>query len=174
MRVTNSNFIRHTVSIITVNNEYLSCVCVLLTCFSHVRLSVTPWTVAHQAALPMGFPKQEYWSGSRFSSPGEEEIVLTQGLNLGHLHCRRILYHLSHQESPHEVLKTPDFHMQPNATLEVIGCSHTSVSGFPLHHINSPVCDLHYSNLLPLCPSRSFQTCFWVSFFGGQWRCLFK
>ena len=27
-------------------------------------------------------------------------IFLTQGLNLGLLHCRRIPYHLSHQESP--------------------------------------------------------------------------
>ena len=34
---------------------------------SHVRLSVTPGTVAHQAPLSMGFSKQEYWSG--FSSP---------------------------------------------------------------------------------------------------------
>ena len=25
--------------------------------------SVTPWTVAHQAPLPMGFFRQEYWSG---------------------------------------------------------------------------------------------------------------
>ena len=24
---------------------------------------VTPWTVAHQASLSMGFPRQEYWSG---------------------------------------------------------------------------------------------------------------
>ena len=24
---------------------------------------VTPWTVAHQAPLPMGFSRQEYWSG---------------------------------------------------------------------------------------------------------------
>ena len=27
-------------------------------------------------------------------------IILTQGLNLGLLHCRQILYHLSHQGSP--------------------------------------------------------------------------
>ena len=26
----------------------------------------TPWTVAHQAALSMGFPRQEYWSGLPF------------------------------------------------------------------------------------------------------------
>ena len=31
---------------------------------------VTPWTVAHQAPLSMGFSKQEYWSGLPFSSPG--------------------------------------------------------------------------------------------------------
>ena len=30
---------------------------------SHVRLFATPWTVAHQAPLSMGFSRQEYWSG---------------------------------------------------------------------------------------------------------------
>ena len=30
---------------------------------SCVQLFVTPWTVAHQASLSMGFPRQEYWSG---------------------------------------------------------------------------------------------------------------
>ena len=29
---------------------------------SHVWLFATPWTVAHQAPLSMGFPRQEYWS----------------------------------------------------------------------------------------------------------------
>ena len=32
---------------------------------------VTPWTIAHQAPLFMGFPRQEYWSGLPFPSPGE-------------------------------------------------------------------------------------------------------
>ena len=30
---------------------------------------VTPWTIAHQAPLSVGFPKQEYWSGLSFPSP---------------------------------------------------------------------------------------------------------
>ena len=30
---------------------------------SHVRLFATPWIVAHQAPLSMGFSRQEYWSG---------------------------------------------------------------------------------------------------------------
>ena len=32
---------------------------------------VTPWTVAHQALLSMGFPRQEHWSGLLFPSPGD-------------------------------------------------------------------------------------------------------
>ena len=38
---------------------------------SHVRLFATPWTVAHQAPLSMGFSRQEYWSGLPFPSPGD-------------------------------------------------------------------------------------------------------
>ena len=32
---------------------------------------VTPWTVAHQAPLSMGFSRQEYWSEQPFPSPGD-------------------------------------------------------------------------------------------------------
>ena len=50
------------------------CVCVclclcLLHCFSPVQLIVTPWTVAHQAPLSMGFFRQEYWSGLPVPTP---------------------------------------------------------------------------------------------------------
>ena len=38
---------------------------------SHVRLFATARTVAHQAPLSMGFPRQEYWTGSPFPSPGD-------------------------------------------------------------------------------------------------------
>ena len=34
--------------------------------FSRVQLFVTPWTVACQAPPPMGFFRQEYWSGLSF------------------------------------------------------------------------------------------------------------
>ena len=32
---------------------------------------VTPWTVACQAPLSLGFSRQEYWSGLPFPSPGD-------------------------------------------------------------------------------------------------------
>ena len=104
---------------------------------SHVRLFATPWTVAHQAPLSMGFSRQEYWSGLPLPSPGAlpnpeikhrssalqtdslpsepprkpkntgvdslfllQGIFLTQEWNCGLLHCRWILYKLSHQGSP--------------------------------------------------------------------------
>ena len=38
---------------------------------SHVRLFVTPWTVAYQAPPSMGFSRQEYWSGLPFPSSGD-------------------------------------------------------------------------------------------------------
>ena len=47
---------------------------------SRVRLFATPWTVAHQAPLSMGFPRQEYWSGFPFPSPGH---LPDTGIELG-------------------------------------------------------------------------------------------
>ena len=38
---------------------------------SRVQHFATPWTVATQALLSMGFSKQEYWSGLLFASPGD-------------------------------------------------------------------------------------------------------
>ena len=35
----------------------------MLSCFSRIWFFVTPWTIAHQAPLSMGFSRQEYWNG---------------------------------------------------------------------------------------------------------------
>ena len=43
----------------------------MLSQFSRVQLFVTPWSVARQAPLSMGFSRQEYWSGLPFPSPGD-------------------------------------------------------------------------------------------------------
>ena len=44
--------------------------CAVLSHFSRVRLFATPWTVARQAPLSMGFYRQEYWSGLPCLPPG--------------------------------------------------------------------------------------------------------
>ena len=54
----------------TLNLHFLGRLCVL-SLFSHVQLFVTPWTVACQAPLSMGFSRQEYWSGLPCPPPGD-------------------------------------------------------------------------------------------------------
>ena len=56
-------------------------VCVL-SCFSHVQLFDTPWTVAYEALCPWGFSRQEYWYWLLFPSPRE----FSEGLSLSLLH----------------------------------------------------------------------------------------
>ena len=46
-------------------------VCVCVQCLSCVWLFATPWIVACQAPLSMGFSRQEYWSGLSFPPPGD-------------------------------------------------------------------------------------------------------
>ena len=46
-------------------------VVVVMCSLSHVWLIMTPWTVAWQPLLSMGFPRHEYWNGLSFPSPGD-------------------------------------------------------------------------------------------------------
>ena len=74
---------------------------VYVQCF-HVRLLATLLTIARQAPLCMGFSRQEnpvHWSGLPFPSPRD---CFNQGSKLcllRLLHCRWILYLLSHRGS---------------------------------------------------------------------------
>ena len=52
---------------------------------SHIWLFATPWIVARQAPLSVGFPRQEYWNGLPFAPPG---IFPTQGWNPHLLYCQ--------------------------------------------------------------------------------------
>ena len=47
----------------------------LLSCFSRVRPCATPQTAAHQAPPPLGFSRQEHWSGVPFPSLMRESEV---------------------------------------------------------------------------------------------------
>ena len=62
--------------------------------------SEIPRTVTHQAPLSLEFPGKNTGVGSHSLLQG---IFPTQGSNLSLLHCRQILYHLSHQGSPRHV-----------------------------------------------------------------------
>ena len=58
---------------------------------------VTPWTVPARLLCPWNSPGKNTGVGSHSLLQG---VFLTQGSNLGLLHCRQILYHLSHQGTP--------------------------------------------------------------------------
>ena len=60
--------------------------------------SLTPWTVAYQAPLSTGFPRQEYWSGLPFSSPGD---LSDPGIEPGFPRLQADSLPLSHLGSPH-------------------------------------------------------------------------
>ena len=60
---------------------------------SRVGLFATPWTVAHQAPLSMGFSRQEYWNGLPFPFPGD---LPDPGIEPGSPAFQAVLYCLSH------------------------------------------------------------------------------
>ena len=60
----------------------LSFSCAVLSRFSRIRLFATPWIVAHQAPLSMGFSRQGYWSGLPCPPPGD---LPDQGIEPGAL-----------------------------------------------------------------------------------------
>ena len=64
----------------------------------HIWLFATPWTVAHQAPLSMGFSRQEDWCGLPCPPPA---IFPTQESNPGLPHCRQVLYPLNYSRISH-------------------------------------------------------------------------
>ena len=67
-------------------------------CVCRGRLFATPWAVARQVPLSLGFSRQESWSGQPSRLQG---IFLTRGshLHLPLLHCRQILHRWAFEEA---------------------------------------------------------------------------
>ena len=49
--------------------------CMKVKLLSRVQPSATPWTAAYQAPSPMGFSRQEYWSGVPLQSPANSQSL---------------------------------------------------------------------------------------------------
>ena len=63
-------FVEWTTTVPHTPSHYNHFVC-MLSCFSHVQLFMTLWTIACQASLSVGFSQQEYWSGLPCPPPGD-------------------------------------------------------------------------------------------------------
>ena len=63
--------LRPTRLILTGSESLLCCSLTVVWSLSCIQLFATPWTVARQAPLSTGFPRQEYWHGLPFPSLGD-------------------------------------------------------------------------------------------------------
>ena len=68
----------------------------MLSCFSHVSLFATLWTVGCKPPLSMGFSRQEYWSGLPCPLPGDLPDPGTEPVSLMSLALAGSLYHQCH------------------------------------------------------------------------------
>ena len=65
-----------------------------------VRLFATSWTIAHEAPVSMGLPREEYWSELPFPSPGDLPNPGIKPASLECLHRQWILFHCTTWEAP--------------------------------------------------------------------------
>ena len=103
-----------------------------------------PTDCALQAPLFMGFSRQEYCSGLPCPPPGD---LSNQGSNPGLLHCRQILYSLSHQGSPRrlEWVACPFSRHLPDPGME-LGSPALQADFYQLSNQGSPLKCIKISN----------------------------
>ena len=95
--------VRHHLAIkqqLEIHLELLDCylLCILhAQSLSRVQLFATPWTVAHQAPLSVGFSRQDYWSGLPFPPPGDLPDPGIEPVSPAFLHQQVASLPLSHQ-----------------------------------------------------------------------------
>ena len=73
------------------------------------------------------FPRQEYWSKYAFPSPGDTPSK--SGIKSRSLHCRQILWHMSHQGNPLLMLS-----QSVQSCLTLCNPMDCSIPGFPVRH----------------------------------------
>ena len=77
----------------------MDAICVCTQLLSHVRLSATSRTVAHQPPLSLEFYRQKYWSGLKFPTTGDlPDPGMEPKSQVSHI-GRRILHHCTTWEA---------------------------------------------------------------------------
>ena len=89
-----------------------------------------PWTVAHKAPLPTGFPRQEYWSGLPFPSPASKVTQVPQNWRTPppHIWGPRMLWSKQAPEADGKPLRPcPRAHPSPS-THTLSDCNHKATN----------------------------------------------
>ena len=108
----------------------------MLSCFNHVWLFATLWTVAHQAPLSMGFSRQEYWSGLPCPPPGD---LPNPGNELVSLSCPALAGRFSTTSTTWKALPSPLWHIKyqwatlTGAAVEINNTKSADYVQFPMY-----------------------------------------
>ena len=104
---------------------------------------MTPWTIAYQAYLSLGFPRKEYWGGLLFPSQGDLpdpriEPASVSCIAGSLLHWQASCLSLSQQEStkcPYAELKSfSSVQFSHSVVSESFDPLNRSTPGLPVHH----------------------------------------
>ena len=100
---------------------------------SHSQFFVTPWTVAHQVPLSIGFSKQEYWSELPFPPPGD---LPNPGTEPASLASPALAGRFFTTEAPRK-LPSHKYTMFNIAYMHMYVCMYMNLSCFSYHDISS-------------------------------------
>ena len=101
---------------------------------------MTPWTVAHQAPLPMGFSRQEYWSGLLFPPPGDLPNSSIQPKSSA---FPALVGRVFNTETPGKSSTSIQFSSVAQSCLTVCDPTDCSMPGLPVHHSLSKFSQTH-------------------------------
>ena len=145
----------------------------ILSSISHIRLFVTPWTVAHQVPLSMGFSRQEHWSRLPCPLPGGLPDLVTESSAMSLALARWVLYHQHHLGglgyNPWGCKELDNLRTEQQLQLF---CTDVKVC-FNTTHWSSAFLSLdHFNNLLPCCSSNfwSWYFLFWQTMLQPLWN----
>ena len=118
---------------------------------SVVSSSATPWTVACQAPLFMGFPRQEYWTESLCPPPGDLLDPGAEPMFPVSLHRRRILLPTKASGKPIEDIYTYKVLIYSRGNLEGSFWNHIIIIQINAHYnfhapsqVQIPIPGIHY------------------------------
>ena len=99
----------------------------------HSQLFATPWTAVHQVSKPMGFSRQECWSGLPFPTPGDLPNTGMEPMSLASLGLAGRFFTTV---APGKLSTSIQFSSAQVAQLSPIRCDlmDCSTPGFPGHH----------------------------------------
>ena len=139
---------------------------------SRVQLLATPWTVACQAPLSMGFSRQEYWSGLPFPSPGD---LPDSGIEPKSPVSPVRQMMLSHQRNPHSFLSSNNMPLYGWTRFVSI---HSFTDGYLcffyfLAMVNYSAVNIHVQAFVWTFLLNSFKVCINLEFLISLYKLLF-